>query len=178
MDPKQLQGFIDQRAKIAAQQVFKENASDNTFGVSDIPAHTHNGTDSQPVDFSSITNRALILPVTIPGIQAQTASNYSIFFIAPYPMVVQQIQEVHSTAGSINPTLNIEKLTGAQASGSGINILSTAFDLTTTANSKMTGTLASAISTKNLAIGDRLGLVIAGTLTSLVNVNVTLVLFY
>ena len=88
--------------------------------------------------------------------------------------------EVHSTAatdaGAV--TLQVEKLAGTAAPGSGTLVLDTAFDLKGAANtvvSKRQKTdFVSALSARQFSAGDRVGLLTSGTLTSLANVTVVL----
>lgn len=111
---------------------------------------------------------------TLFGTTAQTSGNYGVFFTALRPFEVIQISEVHETAGSAGGavTLNIERLQGTEAKGSGDEIVTTAFDLKGTANTvviKTFGEIANTI----LNPGDRLAFKVSGTLTSLVGVSVT-----
>lgn len=179
MDLKELKQIINNEISI--------NANNNMFGVSPIPAHTHNGTDSLPVSFGDLTNRVGAFAFTIPGASAATTTNYSVFFIAPYPVRLIGIQEAHTTAGTDGGavTLNIEKLTGTTAPGAGTSLLSTAFDLKGTANTVLTApssayplTTTNQVSSLNLATGDRLAFKLTGTPTSVANVTVTLQLAF
>lgn len=160
------------------QAIDTDNAV-NQFGMSNTPFHTHNGLDSKFVNFQNLTNRNEILHVIIPGTSAATKTNYGVFFIAPYACIFSGAWEVHQTAGTISPTLQIEKLTGTTASGSGINLLANAFDLTVAANTVQYGKLAQISNSNfNLAIGDRLGLVAGGTYTTVAQVCVIIKLNY
>lgn len=92
-------------------------------------------------------------------------------FIANRPMILKSVKEVHSTASS-SGTLQIEKLTGTTAAGSGTNLLTGTISLAGTANTVLSGTLIATIASLTFAAGDRLGVVIAGTMTSLANCKV------
>lgn len=96
------------------------------------------------------------------------------FFIADDTYAVVSVQEVHGTA-STSGTLNIEKLTGTQASGAGTAVLTGTISLAGAANTVDKGTVKSDGS-QNLVVGDRLGTVIAGTMTSLANCAVVVTL--
>ena len=146
--------------------------------------HTHNGSDSPRIMHKSIVNFLEPVRITIPGTQAQTAANYGVVFIADRACTVIGFQEVHQTAASAAGavTLNLEKLTGTTALGSGINLLMTPIDLEATANTIQSGDIVTTSTTgirdASLAVGDRLALVDSGTLTSIVNVTVTIFIQY
>jgi len=87
-------------------------------------------------------------------------------FIADAAYLVTAIREVHGTA-STSGTLQIEKLTGTTAAGSGTNMMTGTVSLSATANTVVSGTLTATTATLTLAAGDRIGGVLAGTLTNL-----------
>jgi len=130
------------------------------------------------VKFENVINKSLFFTsVSLAGTNAATSGNYSIFFTALRPLEVVEISEVHGTAGTNGSpvTLQIERLQGTEAKGSGDDILNTAFDMKSTANTvviKKFGEISNTI----LSIGDRLALEISGTLTSLADVSVTVLL--
>ena len=167
MTSEQLNNQIDSR--------IKEREIQNQFQVVPIAAHTHNGVDSSSISFTNIVNKNIAFAYTLPGATAATSGNYSIFFISPVATVVQGIQEVHTTAGtdSGTVTLNVEKLTGTTAPGSGTNLIATALSLKATANTVQTATLTTQ-SLLSLGAGDRLALVLVGTPTAVANVTVTI----
>lgn len=74
---------------------------------------------------------------------------------------------------SVSATFNIEKLTGTTAPGSGTALLTGAIDSSTTANTVNTGALTGTVGSLQFAVGDRLGVKIAGTITSLVGMVLT-----
>lgn len=75
---------------------------------------------------------------------------------------------------SVSATFNIEKLTGTTAPGSGTALLTAVIDTSTTANTVNTGALTGTVSSLQFSIGDRVGVKIAGTITSLVGAVLTL----
>ena len=93
-------------------------------------------------------------------------------FVADAAYEVVAIREVHSVAGAGSSTLNIEKCTGTTAPGSGTDLATTAFALDSTANTVVSKTTASGLTTtqasKRLAVGDRLALDWSGTVTAYV----------
>lgn len=111
---------------------------------------------------------------------AATTANYGVFFTAMFPCEFLAAAEAHKTAGTDGSavTLNIEKLTTGQALGAGVNLLSTAFNLKSTANTPQfapssSNLLTSTVLDRVLAKGDRLALRPSGTLTTVAHVSVT-----
>lgn len=109
------------------------------------------------------------------GTGAVTHSTY----IVPRKMRLISVSYVHAT-GSTSGTLQIAKCTGTQAPGSGTNLLTATIDMsaTTVANTVTAGTLIATAATLTFAQGDRVAIVIAGTLTSLVGAHATLTFVY
>jgi hypothetical protein len=109
------------------------------------------------------------------GTAAVTHSTY----IVPRKMRLISVDYVHAT-GSTSGTLQIAKCTGTQAPGSGTNLLTGTIDMsaTTVANTVTAGTLIATAATLTFAKGDRVAIVIAGTLTSLVGAHATLTFVY
>lgn len=123
------------------------------------------------------------LNVFLPGVQAQTAGNYGVFFIVRYACEVVRISEVHAVAGSDAGavTLDIEKLTGTQALGGGVSLLAATFNLKSTANTVVVkeGVASKTGSTplsdnRRLSENNRLALKVSGVLTALQGLQVTL----
>jgi len=128
------------------------------------------------IDFRDISNRKVYIHHTIYGIDAATAGNYGVFWIAPFECTVTEIREVHQTAGTDAGavSLQIEKLTGTQALDAGVALLSTAFDLKGTANTINTGTITATLADPRMVRGNRLAMDDAGALTSVANVTVVI----
>lgn len=161
------------------QDAFDENSGINQFAVTQTPFHTHNGADSPSVSFQNLTNRNEFIHIIIPGTSAQTSTNFGVFFTAPYKCQFKGATEVHTVAGTSTPTLQIEKLINTTATGSGTNLLLTSFNLAGTANTVQNAKLSNIQNTNfNLAIGDRLGLSVSGTLTTLSHVVVMVQIMY
>lgn len=120
-----------------------------------------------------------IIKAQLVGTQPATAANYEVFFIAPKPCMVLEVREVHRVAGTGAGavTLDIEKLTGTQALGAGVNVTIAAFDLKGTINTVVTKKY-SALQNRTLNAGDRLALKDTGTLTSCAGLTVILYLIY
>ena len=109
-------------------------------------------------------------------IDGATAGNYSVIFNVIKPCEVVEVSESHTTAGSVDSTLNIERLSGAEALDTGDEILKTAFDTTSTANTVVSKKGYNDLQNRTLKTGDRIALKDAGTLTALVGVCVTIYL--
>jgi hypothetical protein len=75
---------------------------------------------------------------------------------------------------STSGTMQIEVATGTQAVGSGTNQLTGTMSLAGTANTTVNGTVIA--SPTSIAAGSRINVILAGTLTSLANCTVTVVL--
>jgi hypothetical protein len=116
------------------------------------------------------------ITVHLAGTLAQTAANYGVFFIANRPIEIMKIKEVHTVAGNDAGavTLQIEKLTGTTALDSGSTILTTAFNLKSTANTVVSYEGQGLTTSRQLVENDRLALKDAGTLTNLEGVCVTI----
>lgn len=131
-------------------------------------------------DFTFLKNKVQYITQTLTGIEAATASNYGVFFIAPFPCAILSVREVHGTAGSDGGSvgLNIEKLTGTQALGSGVDVLSSDLSLKATANTVQEGVITTTIANRNLAKNERLALKDVGTLTAVADVAITIEVLY
>jgi hypothetical protein len=132
----------------------------------------------EPLDVTSkrtIRNQVLF-PVTLTlfGANAATAANYSTFFSSSQTYGIISIIESHS-ANSTSGTLQVQLLKDGIAPGSGIDILDSTIDLAANANSVQEGVLKQGVDF-NISNGDRLALVDGGTLTSLTDLQVTIIL--
>src|SRR3990167_465556 len=119
---------------------------------------------------------------TVKDTDAATAANYGMFWIAPFDCAVVRVDEVHATAGTNGGavTLDVEKLTGTTAEGSGVSVLASTFNLKSTANTVVrifpSTSVTSNVPQKQLVRGDRLALLTSGTLTAVNNVVVVVIL--
>jgi hypothetical protein len=112
------------------------------------------------------------ITITFSGLDANSASGDAVF-IAPRAYQVTIVRAVWRTAGGSAAAATLEKLTGTTAPGSGTAILTSAFDLTGTANTVGSGALSGTVGNLQLAAGDRLGVKLSGTLTALAGLNLT-----
>jgi len=116
-----------------------------------------------------------IITDSLQGTTAATAANYGVFFIAPFACEVVSVRENHTTAGSDAGavTLDVEKLTGVQASGAGVAVLgATKITLNGTAETVQAPELTATLANKQLATGDKLNLLDAGALTAVAGVSI------
>jgi hypothetical protein len=128
-------------------------------------------------EFNEIMNKDGFYPsASLPGAAAATAANYGVFFIAPVKCELISVLASWETAGTVDSTLQIEKLTGTTAPGSGTNLLAAALSTTTAANTVATPALTATKDNRVLAKGDRLALKDGGTLTNLAGLAATCVI--
>lgn len=163
------------------QQQIDSNARVDQFGVANTPFHVHNGSDSNKISFSNLTDRVFLAQAILPGTAPATSGNYTIFFVAPFQVRFSGATCVFVTQGTDGSavTLQIEKLTGTTAPGSGTSLLMTAFNLKGANNTTQYGTLASIQKTSfTLKKGDRLALKLSGTPTSVASLVVEAALTY
>lgn len=151
--------------------------AEKQYGLSRIPFHIHNGVDTDHVSYKDLINRKTYISATLPGTTAATAANYGVVWIATFACNLTAVRASYETA-STSGTLQIEKLTGTTAPGSGTTMLSTTINLATTANTVYSGTLTETISSLQVAVGDRIALKDGGTLTNQVGLCVILELTY
>lgn len=89
---------------------------------------------------------------------------------------ITAVKAVWGVAGGLAAVLNVEKLTGTTAPGSGTALLSSDIDLTGAANTVNTGALTATAGNLQLAAGDRIGCKLGGTLTGLIGCVLTITL--
>jgi len=138
--------------------------------------NTHRHTN---IDSTEMLNYESPVTVNIVGTLAATSTNYPIFFTADRPCTVVSVREVHGTLGTNGSavTLQVQKLTGTTALGSGSDLLATAINLKGTINTVQSPNLVSSSAVQLLA-GDRLALKTTGTLTSVADVQVTVFILH
>lgn len=172
MSPQQITDLVN--------QILDQQGGVNTFTTAQVPFHVHNGLDSNKVSYTDLINRDDSISWTLPGTSSATAGNYSVFFTAPFALTIGGVTEVHTTAGSDGSavTLDVEKLVGITAPGSGVVLTISPFNLKATANTVQTAMLSNVVGAIHLNVGDRLALKLTGTPTSLANVSVTITINY
>ena len=128
------------------------------------------------MEFNEIYNKDMfVVKENIQGTNAATATNYGIFFIAPFRCEVVRIDEVHQTLGTDGGavTVTVERLQGTEALDAGDDLLATLLSLKATINTVQNGTLTATKENRILNRGDRLALKDAGVLTTVAGVCVT-----
>lgn len=132
------------------------------------------------VEFQDIDNKdGFFVGENLIGTAAATSTNYGLlpFTALKRKYEVMVVGERHGTAGTNAGavTLQLEKVPSGTAKGSGTNILVTAFNLKSTANTlvKKEGV---DLTSKVLDIGDSLAWKTSGTLTDLADVHITVYL--
>jgi hypothetical protein len=115
------------------------------------------------------------LDIVLFGASPATAANYGIFHTFYHPAELLWVSEVHQTAGSDGGavTLQIERLSGTEASGAGDDILVAAFSLKGTADTVVQKSGTALNNYRQFTQGERIGLVLTGTPTSVANLTVT-----
>lgn len=93
-------------------------------------------------------------------------------WIATRAVRLNTASSVFSTA-STSGTWKVEKCTGTTAAGSGTALNSSAVNLSGSANTVANATIDGTVAQRTFAAGDRLSIVIAGTMTNLVNGFIT-----
>jgi hypothetical protein len=111
----------------------------------------------------------------LPGANASAATNYGVIFIALVKCELVAVKVSWETGGSVDSTLQIEKLTGTTVPGSGTNLLAAALATTTVANTVASPALTTTKDNRVFSPGDRLALKDGGTLTNLAGLAVTCV---
>jgi hypothetical protein len=103
-----------------------------------------------------------------------------VFFIASAPMQILGVQEVHTTLGTDAGAVtgSVEKLTGTQAPGAGVTVLSATVNLKAAINTVQTPALSATAANLLLATGDRVGFVLSGTATAVAGVVVSVLARY
>jgi len=114
-------------------------------------------------------------PVILDNLNATTAVNQS-FFIAPYPVEVVSINTVYAV-NSTSGNMMVEKTPGTTAVGSGNNLQTAVSDWAVNANNTVVAaTLVTTSGFLQLATGDRLSAIFAGTKTGLTGGLINVVL--
>lgn len=118
----------------------------------------------------------IIANVRLGGALAATAANWGIFFTADQAMEVIECVErnevVPSDGGGV--TMMVTKVPSGTAKGSGVDMLASAINLKSTADTNVVGVLHGTAGNRQLADGDSVAIIPTGTLTALVGLSVRL----
>lgn len=131
-----------------------------------------NTTTQTPTQAVTTADGLTVNSVIVPVLKTVTYSPLAVdvskaILITTEAVQITAVRVVFGIA-SVSGTLNIEKLTGTTAPGSGTALLTGTISLAGTANTVLSGTLTSTTADLQFAAGNRLGIVLAGTLTSLI----------
>lgn len=134
--------------------------------------------DSKAPPGGAAAGTFVILPAyeTLQVVALGASSTSETVFVCDNVSGTYVIAGVTATFGtaSASGTLQVEVATGTQATGSGTNQLSGTVSLAGTANTPVNGTVIAAPAT--IAAGSRVNIILAGTMTSLANGMVTIIL--
>lgn len=145
----------DEPSYLANEPSFGPTTAQAAIAASTLtPAETARGRLVKIIPFELVTQQLL----------ASTISQA--IFVADDNYQVVSVQAVADVLGGAGATVTVEVLTGVQAPGGGVAQLGAALVLNGTAHQVQVGALIAAPTT--LAAGNRLGIVMAGTLTGLV----------
>ena len=103
-----------------------------------------------------------------------TDATNQVLLIAPFELDVVSIQARHKTA-STSGTADLVKASSGTALSAGTTLLSATMSNSGTADTNVDGSLLTTIGGKRVTKGQALGLVFAGTLTNLVDLDITVV---
>ncbi|GEM_PF-6921453 len=147
------------------------------------------GDQTQPIGWvvKGATTELMYLNAELPYVVASatvaldtivTAAQFATFFIADRNYRVYGAMERHSVAGTNGSavTLTVVKMTSGTAKASGVNVLSTTFNLKSTADTPVWLGPSTTAADIVLLPGDALGLVSTGTLTAVVDTAVSVFL--
>lgn len=126
--------------------------------------------DNDEIKYKSGSTVFVVLPnepITV-DLNANSVDKHVFIADANYQVIGAKV--VVSTAGVAGSTVQITKCTSTVAPASGAALLTSALTLAGTANFVFSGTLSSTTADLQLVAGDRIGVDMTGTLTSLVGV--------
>ena len=162
--PEELQDLIERINKLEKRLVLFE-------------AHDHYLTGGSPLYLKNLANYGLQeASITLVGTEPASAANFDTFFVAEFDLEIiaasESLRVAGNDAGAV--TLDIEKLTSGQASGAGVSVLSTTFNLKSTAETPVRVTATTTKVDRILKRGDRLSLKDTGTLTNLAHMTLSI----
>jgi len=123
----------------------------NQYGVSNIPAHAHTGTDSLRVDFSNVANRTrfVLYRIVNPTVNTTVTNKVGGDFVMPFPGFVSEVGATVDTAGVTGTmTIDINK--------NGVTILKTKITIDNGEKTSRDAAIPSIVdvSTRTFEIGD------------------------
>ncbi len=163
----------EQQVRQIVQDMIQNQNSYSQFNMTKIVSHRHTGSDVDKIEWKNLSNRKIYVTQTLPGTTASTVADYGVFFIVPTACYLTSVK-VSFEAASTSGTLQIERLTGTLAPGSGTAMLASTISLSGTANTVVSGVISVASASVQLNAGDRVALKYGGTLTNLTGLCVTI----
>lgn len=127
------------------------------------------------IKYEDIVNKdGFNIGVFIFGTLSATGANFDSTYPIVMPCELEKIR-IRYSAASISGTLQFQRLTNGTAPGSGTNLLTTAFDLTATANTVYSRDEADFVASvgRQFFPGDALGMNDSGVLTNLSNLCIS-----
>jgi hypothetical protein len=114
-----------------------------------------------------------VINLVLPSSDAADAARYSTWWNVPNAMEIIRVL-VSFTTASTSGTLQLEKLTGTQAPGSGATILDTTISLAGAANTEITRNQKQMTTARAFDQGDRLAIIDGGNLANLTQLVITI----
>jgi len=102
----------------------------------------------------------------ITDIQASSVAD-KVIGIVPVKCELVSVKEVHGTAAGQTCTVSIERLQGVETSAAGDQVVAATINAEGTANTVQSGTIVTTSNIHQFAAGDRVGVNMTGTTTSL-----------
>lgn len=102
-----------------------------------------------------------------------TDATNQVALIAPYDLKIVSVQARHRTA-STSGTMDVVKAASGTALSAGTTLLTATMSNAGTADTNVSGSLVTTINGLNVSKGSAIGLVFAGTLTNLVDLDITI----
>lgn len=115
--------------------------------------------------------RDFVQSIHIPN--ATDATN-QLAFTAPFDLEIVSVQARHRVA-STSGTMDVVKANSGQAVSAGTSLLTGTMSNAGAADTNVTGALSTAIGGRSVLKGQSVGLLFAGTLTNLVDLDITIV---
>lgn len=129
----------------------------------------------EEIKYEKIMNKVgILISRDYPTTTAQTAANYGYIFTAPFPFEVLSIIEKHDVAGTVDATLDVQRVPNGTTLASGTTILSSTFSLTSAADTAVMKQGLDLTNNRKFDPFDSISLVAGGTLTTLAGVQVTI----
>lgn len=113
------------------------------------------------------------LPIFLLGTSGSVAANYDVVWNARWPIEILQV-DVSWSVASTSGTLQLERLRGTSAPGTGTAILSSTISTAGTANTVVSRSGTQLTNARQFIQGDRLALIDGGVLTNLVGLEISI----